>query len=572
MVELEPLHIVGKRSILVPNDHYVVQNFRNLHFKAIPLRDSNGVRRGNEHIVYAPALMEQIVFNKDYLKKLAVIYKEGTNSMISFACENGKDIVILKEYSLASLARLINYYIKNNLIEIDEEKGKYINRILHAVNPKPLIRDIKNKTFNIVIDGKGYEVSVKDIFKLFLEDYKLLNNLYDVDTYNSFNINPRKFIYAAMMYAKKTKLFNRFMFDEGSELFYKRLINNDFIDFYAYNTIIKTEDPFTQGINLNEELVDYVLKDMPREYDALKKSIYVYIKLCKLFDYAPGYYASYNGGRAFEYHENILHLEEITPTNREVVCYEFSAVFARFLARFGIDYVYRCYNMDYYGADHTFINYRVGDMIVSANGIDGYLYNDMYYAKIGGCLEGLSCMNINIDTNEKFDDTYNDVYLEIVRQDKHQKSYQHPFNQTLLMYRSQMESGKVFIPIEEKIDILKTQMSGIELPKMSTIAYLKQLASILFKEQESNRTFNFSIVYEKVDSDMTDKMPLVVLQFKEPKDRERGIYTIRYLTYNSMGEFVEVDKKEINKRFKNGECGPIHNFARHEVWGIEREK
>ena len=86
-----------------------------------------------------------------------------------------------------------------------------------------------------------------------------------------------------------------------------------------------------QSFNLNPALQNYVLNDIPKEYNKFQQAIYVYAKLCSVLNYDSGFLASDHQGPLKKMHENPNRLETISPQSTDIVCYEFNALCMKLL-------------------------------------------------------------------------------------------------------------------------------------------------------------------------------------------------------------------------------------------------
>lgn len=134
---------------------------------------------------------------------------------------------------------------------------------------------------------------------------------------------------------------------------------------------------------INEDLKNFVYKDMPKNLTVEERAIWIYIKLCTTLHYSDGRFFCEN----LSYEINTSMLEDIKP-NSDVVCYDFSRVYAKFINTMEDGSIEAKVVGD---ENHFLVNIFSKDIIMSAeatNAIGGS--NDFFKTRMGLPIKGIS--------------------------------------------------------------------------------------------------------------------------------------------------------------------------------------
>lgn len=173
-------------------------------------------------------------------------------------------------------------------------------------------------------------------------------------------------------------------------------------------------DVFLPYTKLDKNLVDYIINDLTKEYKKIEIAIYLYIKLAKTLSYENEYYIFDGDFKVAKKHEDINNVKNINLLNNEVVCYEFTAMFAKLLDLFNIDFLVKYKKeANTFGGQHTNLTFEADNFLVYADSVTSILDGDLFRSKIGYSLVGIQCKNSNINMKRDFDNILNKVYNKI---------------------------------------------------------------------------------------------------------------------------------------------------------------
>ena len=372
------------------------------------------------------------------IKNSKKINVDGTNISIEFLKKVIKDNLYyeyLKKYISGEIFTLDIGYTKDGT-EVDEEidcpyKPKIIEGIEELISTKKLnltqeeykkLEDLKKEisfekfkkdqqdlVYSFNIDGIEYSIPFEEMVS-FLElppaEFKELCNKEKIK-----NIPKEHFAFAI------DTLFQQSGVDKSHLLppeIKKRL--HDIrafktIDYQAVNKFLEVEPTYIA--QLNQELEQEIISDMPEDASTLEKAIYIYIKMCKILTYSKEYYAVNQRGAATLKYKDPDYISTITPDNNEIVCYMFNNMYANLLNKylnlnFKNNFKSRMNNI--YGEGHVSLEFRVDKFLITADSTKSILNADLMLAKVNHPLKGIECINKNEQTQQEFKESFSKMY------------------------------------------------------------------------------------------------------------------------------------------------------------------
>lgn len=172
------------------------------------------------------------------------------------------------------------------------------------------------------------------------------------------------------------------------------------------------------GIKLNNDLKNEIICDMPSDLSLVEKAIYIYIKMCKVLTYDEEFYVFNQETKVQLKHVDMRNLTKITLDNNKVVCYEFNAIYAKFLYEIGItDFELLGISGMVFNGKHQKLNFTVDKYEIEADSTTSSINGDMNKAKLNSPLVGLRCRNIDKQLIKEFNMMISKVYSIVVRQE-----------------------------------------------------------------------------------------------------------------------------------------------------------
>lgn len=444
-------------------------------------------------------------------------------------------------------------------------------------NIEQKISDIKNvsdfnlakfdELYSVEIDGKNYHIDSELLKNIILSDFKTLDFNKDL---NINGLNKNEFCFILRSFIKHNNIKYNYILPDDSKRFIQDILNDKYANTYHFNNLTQTHDQFLFDVVLNDDLKNYVYKDMSKNYSDLEKSIFVYIKLCKLLTYDPEFYANNQAGGVARLHEDITRLGTISTQETRVVCYEFTQLYARFLYDMGFNY-YIDRVLDDYGDGHVDVKFRAGEYIINADSVTSIIGGDLYNAKINGELEGLKCQNKNINTLKSFQTAYDKVYNDIIKTEDIKESDEGLFYDFLDMFDALCE--KEHVSIDKKREIFEKRCKEIQLPTIDKLTYVLTLAKSIFEEEIAKDQFDATIISRKeIDGFNIKTMPTMVYSFN-PKSFKTAPEETEYMMMDKNGNMQKVYKETLVQSFSVGAMKHISAGVknRHKIPGIDVE-
>ena len=221
-------------------------------------------------------------------------------------------------------------------------------------------------------------------------------------------------------------------------------------------------------MEINKELKERVLKDMPVDLNDMEKAIYIYIKLCKILSYKTSYYAHYLKDNGWE-----NRICNITPNNNEVVCYEFSTLLKLFFDIFNFKSIIHTQES---GHKHTILSFRNCD--IEFDSTKSIVYSDMFLAKINDDIEGIFLKRGNeLFSDENLKLAINKIY-KIVKLQESTK-----IEEKINDIKKNVESSPNMSQ-DELIELFKTAIGDTLLSGVDNLGYLLLLNNILSPKRD----------------------------------------------------------------------------------------
>jgi len=508
-------------------------------------------------------------FDEDAIKEILTNYypevekvMQNEITSINVAYFFNGDICPLGHVTKAIFARKVeNLYNAGKLNDVPNIQSIYS----HLMQQTNILQTEFPETHVIRIDDENFKIPSKIILDFILGDYQKYN--FSNKDWNIEGLNRDMFCFAVKDFVNRYMLIEKYRFNEGTLKLLNDLTNDNLVNTMHFNKHLQIYDEYLCEFELNDELKYLILDEMPTNYNELEKAIYIYIKLCKHLTYDPEFYANNQAGMIARQHEDISRLQTISASERRIVCYEFTQLYAKFLFHFGINYKVDG-GMDY-GSAHSKLEFRAGDFVVEADSVTNILGGDLYNAKTNSELVGLVCRNKHMPTRKDFEQTYRKVYEDITYKEESKKTDEDVFYDFLEMFDGLCKKEKV--SMQDKIKVLEKQLKDANLPTMEKLVYGLKLSKAIFREEIANHQFDVTIISKKIIDNFNIKtMPILIFSFNE-KSFGTSSTTSIYKTFDSNGQLQQVDKKDIIDGFKTGLYKHITRGVadRHIIPGID---
>ena len=458
------------------------------------------------------------------------------------------------------LERLINKDVVDNLgfpIE-DEFTNEQIEKfyvLKDSISFKKLKEKYANQVYNISIEGSEYKISIGSIFNFIeLSDEKFFEYL-EKNNITEINGIPKKyFLYAVHKLFDEKKLFFDFLIPEKIIKRLRDIRVSKYIDIEAINKFLTIEETDYQKVEIDEEVKNKILSNMPADLTKLEKAIYVYIKMCKIFQYDDEFYAMNQKGPIKEKHQNINYINKLSLDNNKLVCYEFNLIYSKILAELGINFAYEYEGglEASYGTAHPYLRFRVDDYLIKADAVKSIFHGDLTKAKLNQIVEGIYSYNLNEKTQLEFDKILRKV-SEIVFSEEQElgEIKKDPTIGELVQEYIGTTTNIRPLDLKEKVSILFTKIKNSNIGVIDSLSYILQLKNILFSRYELRDNIEISIIKEIKENDnerIATASCILALNEKGFIDNEED--TIYYY-FHTNEELKIISKEELEMKFAN---------------------
>lgn len=435
------------------------------------------------------------------------------------------------------------------LLQLDTKTLNYQQRMRIALFTNittlfSLERKFQDKQHSAIIDGEIVSVAVPELISILTMT---------ADKFNQFVAGTLKLsqskevmVYLLNDFVKRNRIIEKYHLPVNILERYNELESQTLIDYESINKNLKSNDTDLAGNSLidkvviDEELYEEIFKFCKKTYSNLEKAMYIYVRLCELLTYDQGYYAS----PATEENKTVEQIRGITLRNNAITNYEFLIIYTALLKSIGIRYTLdnRLIGGE---SDLASITFREGEYLVKVDTLKDVVVSDLTNAKINAPLTGLTCLNHNAVSKQKFEELFYKVINELIDTKKERIL----FEGSLKEYHRKFATTD--LPFKDKFYILLKDIARPNLKGMDAIGYQKKVFDNLFSNDDRiSINFISSMINNHADYTYT---PLTIITLQ---DNGRTIY---YLIDPNRNNIVEtISESELEEYFMSGDFAYIN--------------
>lgn len=484
-------------------------------------------------------LLKLLTNNQKYYKDFYIELIEKNNSSITL--QTIDEIGFKKDYDFNKFKIIdaLEWAKDNNRLNSEEiEKLKILKMSAEfSMFEKKYASDTKS----ISIEGRFLTLPVKEFIDVMNCSPIEIKTILQQENYKDMTLD--EFVYALDDFLDENKILYKYYIP-------KKVSDNlnalkKATDITYINRCLEYPYNYLRRVEYSKKFKEEIFKDIPENFESLEKAFYIYYKMCKLLTYDEEQYAR---RKEIDYeikHHDINRLKEIDSKNNRIVCYEFNALYAKFLRDLGIKYELE--GSSEYANGHAALIFRVDKFIVRADSTVGLIKSDLAYAKNDLILTGFTLENKNENTYNKFVEKIDNVYSYIAKNDKNK--YQGTIRDISKL--SYMLPNN--LPLEIKKDIFVKLYSKSSLPPIDKIPYALKLKNILFaKDNVKEPKFALNFISKKELLNDQEKYTVSTIISLN----ENGVISEsnknRYIALNSNGSIENLDYDEIKFRIETG--------------------
>ena len=471
---------------------------------------------------------------------------DSKNAALKFSYLNGDKLANTIKINVVDAIKCLyeNLYAPRDFLKLSQINDK--------CSIEALLESSKDEYYTISVEDKDVVISVYAMLKLFVGSEQKFANIFKKDNKGILGLDKKEFAYVLSEYLDEREILKRYVLGDALKTRYNKLKQQSYIDFQSIN-YFEDEKKYKYDVEINKDLKREILKHMNPKYSDLEKSIYIYIKLCKLFSYDPNYYANGQRGESALFHKDLNRISTINSSDDEIVCYEFNTIYSKFLEELNIKYrINTKKNHMVYGKGHANLTYTVGKFIIFADAVTSILDGDLINAKLNLSLNGLKCENICLDTVNEFDKIVTKVYSEINAKEASQKSKK-SVKDNLAIYRAN-SANKQNLSLKTRMNMLIDLLADCDMKLVDCLGYMTRLKKMFFNSQELAEDVNFSIVKNKFSK---KKNLVVIITIKDEESKDYN-----YWYYIPTKKAVPIRKKALKKLVDTGIIESIVGTAR----------
>lgn len=318
-----------------------------------------------------------------------------------------------------------------------------------------------------------------------------------------------------------------FKMDNLPELvvYYKRLLSQpNYLEAYDkfFNELDQdminniTSNQTKHSFEINADIKNFVLKDMPSDLTKLEKAIYIYSKLCKILDYDMEYYND-NANKKFIAEESI---SDVDLSNNNVVCYTFSYIYSGLLREIGIDQIKEAkINKGEFVNKHASVEFVVDNIVIMADStLAGAEIGDLTTLKVENKINGLRCSQFNIEKQNKVNQAKKKVEM-------------------ILEKEKTDEETNYFLPSQERLDSMTSIDKYILFNDLVAATPLTGVSLLGYIQVLKNR-LNLYII-TKVEKDL-DQNDLIINIKMKPLGVEKTYFENAAISYKINARNKEI--------------------------------
>ena len=512
----------------------------------------------NTRIYIGTQTIQDIVTDYSLFTKIRKFFADTNASGFSFVHDEGGELVATV-FTKHDIIKALQTMLANE--KIDTFAGESVEKaLLPHVSFDVLKKVYTNKTYQTEIDGKEISIPASDLIEIITDINGFSNIMKSGDTGET-GLSTTEYLYALNQFVKDESIISRFNFPDVLIHKYHDLSNFKICDFEAINQYQTTTNPYMEKVEINPELRERILADMPEDYSDIEKCMYIYIQMCKTLTYDQEYYVTNQRGPRTEKHKTLSYIPTITTDHNNAVCYEFSSIYGKLLNEMGIKHefveTYLFGEKLPYGDGHTYLTFRCGKYLVNADSVTSILNSDMTNAKIDRQLNGITCLNKNVSTKADFKAILEGVQEDIqqIEFQKSQKASQSPatddeFANALEKYQSMTEQSRIDTPLQEKLDLIFSQIEEYGLSGLDAYTYLMQLRKTVLTKAEQNDNVAINLLKKETESLEEPAEAVAIITISDDYHNKESENT--YLTFSSSTGAEEISKRDLQDLFSRG--------------------
>lgn len=389
---------------------------------------------------------------------------------------------------------------------------------------------IKEDTYKVLVNGKEEEFKMETLYNLMHKYETLDEKEFQVEVQDDIELYAFLDFYDKRL--AKQYILNDNLLDNIKKLKLK-------YDVTAYSKHDFGNSDILKDCHINNEYKEKILREVNEfcTHD-VDKALYLYLRLCDDFYYDSRVYAEEEKGPATDEHKNPAYIEKLDDNNNAVVCYSFTALYAKILEELGIKYEIKSkdtlgniIDAETYANGHQFINVLTPPFNFSLDSTRGVIETDLYNVKMHNPPKGIqlwSDSRLEREFKKRVKSAIEILYGK--RLPKEEDKIHEEYDKLVAEYKILKKAGE--LSIDERLEVLENFVSICNKFKgMEGYSAFVNLRGLLFTKQEQKKNIYLKIIgYQEPDAEQPFKEPLIIVVKNkynynyQPEDNEYGYF------------------------------------------------
>lgn len=455
-------------------------------------------------------------------------------------------------YSRTNIMEAMNKMVEEQKLTLTPESKERYETLKNIGSFSNYVDKHADDQYELEIDGVSYQVAVGRLIALMkMDNEEFAKMCENAEVSEIGGIPKNQYVYMAYRYFLDNDLLNKFEVDKEIRDKYTDIKNFARVDFQAFDKLLETKDTLYKEIELDKDFHDYIMNGMPDGATDIEKAVFVYLKMCRTLSYDEEFYAR---NQPADMHSSIDLVQHINLDNKDVVCYEFNLMYAKFLDELGIKFASDYTNVigEEYGSGHAKLTYRCGKFLVEADSVTSILDGDMVNVKLNRPLQGLKLLNKFYGTRNEFGDIVSKMYELVAQNDK--THYIPSMEELLEEYHKKTDNIRP-VSFDEKIGILANRLNTVDFSGIDGYGYALALNKSLFDNDERAGKCRCTILRNNLGHRVR---PIAIYTINK-MDFEMNPEENTYYYFTPEGGLSLTTQSEIQGRFDRGELAYVNS-------------
>lgn len=442
--------------------------------------------------------------------------------------------------------------LKEYLIKIDKDsellkkERKNLNKIKKDDISKLFKENKKYKTSNYYYNEKYYKGSISNLLLLINLESNCFNNLLNQEKILGL---PKEqfFVMIFSLYDSLNSILSDYWLKDYQINNINTLLNYS-LSYPVFHKIELNKNPeYLKKVTLNKELYHEIMNDIPENFNKIEKSFYIYLKLCSILRYDKEYLIPTENYEFIKNHQKLERIPKINRDNNIVLCYEFEAIYAKFLEQIGIDF---SLNTDKdFGKEHPDISINYKNSLIHVDAVNGLIDSDLVSIYNEMPAFDFKILAANPNTREEIYNSMQNVY-DYLKEIENKKYYDE--EQLNLLY----DIDK--LNVNEKMKLFLKLVINTNLKDINKLKYCATIRRMINCKNIDNRYISIKI------NDKKELGSIIIFNKKQIRITEKNDNVYLLITDNLI-QFISKDFIEEKIKNKDIQC---LNFYHQTIPGI----